>query len=59
VLSEDLHDSYSSPNIYCCGDEIKDDEMGGSHATYETEDQCIHDSGSKNGGKEIISKIQV
>ena len=45
--------------IYCWGDEMKEDEMGGSHATYETEDRCIHGSGSKNGGKEIISKIHV
>ena len=58
VHNEDLHDFYSSPNIYSLGDEIKEDEMGGSHGTYGTEDQCIHGSGSKNGRRDIISKIR-
>ena len=33
--------------------------MGGSHGTYRTEDRSLQGSGSKNGRKEIISKIQV
>jgi hypothetical protein len=40
------------------GDQIKKNEMGGAHSTYEREDRYIQGFGGKSLGKEIIHKTR-
>jgi len=41
----ELHDLYCSPNY--SGDHFKEDEMGKASETYDREDKCIQNFGSK------------
>jgi hypothetical protein len=53
--NEELHNLYASPKYYS-GDQMKEDEIGGTCSTHGTADKCIQRFGRKTQRDEITRK---
>jgi hypothetical protein len=51
--SEELHEFYSSPNIYS-GDQVSENEVGWPCGLYGDEEICVQSFGGKHAGEKLL-----